>query len=96
VEEVNEMIRELVHQRNWLESALQQLPVVLHIYPSDANFLLVKVVDARGLYEYLLSRQIVVRDRSKVHLCEGCLRITVGTEKENQELIHALQEFIIE
>ncbi len=96
MEEVNEMIRELVSQRNWLENELQRLPLVQHIYPSDANFLLVKVVDARAIYEYLLSREIVVRDRSKVILCEGCLRITVGTEKENRELIRVLEEFIIE
>lgn len=96
MEEVNEMIRELVSQRNWLENELQRLPLVQHIYPSDANFLLVKVVDARAIYEYLLSREIVVRDRSKVILCEGCLRITVGTEKENRGLIRVLEEFIIE
>lgn len=96
MDDVNEMIRELVSQRNWLENELQRLPLVQHIYPSDANFLLVKVVDARAIYEYLLSREIVVRDRSKVILCEGCLRITVGTEKENKELIRLLEEFIIE
>jgi histidinol-phosphate aminotransferase len=96
MDEVNEMIRELVQQRNWLETELQRLPLVQHIYPSDANFLLVKVVDARAIYEYLLTQQIVVRDRSKVLLCEGCLRITVGTEKENRELIRVLEEFIIE
>ena len=50
--------------------------------------------DARAIYEYLLARAIVVRDRSKVELCEGCLRITVGTEKENQQLLDALKEFI--
>jgi histidinol-phosphate aminotransferase len=96
MDEVNEMIRELVSQRNWLENELQRLPLVQHIYPSDANFLLVKVVEARAIYGYLLSREIVVRDRSKVILCEGCLRITVGTEKENRELIRVLEEFIIE
>jgi histidinol-phosphate aminotransferase len=96
MDEVNEMIRELVSQRNWLENELLRLPLVQHIYPSDANFLLVKVVEARAIYEYLLSREIVVRDRSKVILCEGCLRITVGTEKENRDLIRVLEEFIIE
>jgi len=96
MDEVNEMIRELVSQRNWLENELKRLPLVQHIYPSDANFLLVKVVEARAIYEYLLSREIVVRDRSKVILCEGCLRITVGTEKENRDLIRVLEEFIIE
>jgi len=66
------------------------LAVVRRVYPSDANFLLVKTDDARGIYEKLLEDGIVVRDRSKVELCEGCLRITVGTEKENAELVGAL------
>jgi len=91
VEQVNEMIREIVRERENLRSALQQLPSVQHIFPSDANFLLVKVDDARGIYGYLLDNQIVVRDRSKVELCEGCLRITVGTPLENEALITALK-----
>ncbi len=94
IEDVNEMIREIVKERQRLEVEFGKLPVVEHIYPSDANFLLVKVTDARAIYEYLLANQIVVRDRSKVLLCEGCLRITVGTAKENDELIHILQQFI--
>jgi histidinol-phosphate aminotransferase len=94
VDQVNDMIKELVREREWLVSHLHELPAVKKIYPSDANFLLVKVADARGMYEYLLTRGIVVRDRSKVELCEGCLRITVGTETENIELIHTMGEFI--
>lgn len=94
IEDVNEMIREIVKERQRLEVEFGKIPVVEHIYPSDANFLLVKVTDARAIYEYLLANQIVVRDRSKVLLCEGCLRITVGTAKENDELIHILQQFI--
>jgi histidinol-phosphate aminotransferase len=94
VDQVNDMIKELVREREWLVSHLYELPAVKKIYPSDANFLLVKVADARGMYEYLLTRGIVVRDRSKVELCEGCLRITVGTETENIELIHTMGEFI--
>ena len=70
--------------------SLAGLPVVRRVYPSDANFLLVKVDDARGAYEHLLQAGIVVRDRSKVELCEGCLRITVGTEPENAELLKSL------
>jgi histidinol-phosphate aminotransferase len=95
VEDVNEMIKELVKERKRLEVELPKLAVVEKVYPSDANFLLVKVVDARGIYEYLLANQIVVRDRSKVLLCEGSLRITVGTEKENDELLNALRKFIV-
>jgi histidinol-phosphate aminotransferase len=79
--------------REQLHRELALLPLVKKIYPSDANFLLVKVTDARAIYQYLLDRGIVVRDRSKVELCEGCLRITVGTEPENRELVGALGQY---
>jgi histidinol-phosphate aminotransferase len=92
-EEVNDMIRILVALRGLLETELAEIPIVEKVYPSDANFLLVRVKDARAIYDHLLSKGIVVRDRSKVELCEGCLRITVGTEKENKELIQALQQY---
>jgi histidinol-phosphate aminotransferase len=93
VEQVNEMIRVLVQERTRLEAQLPEIPVVLAVYPSDANFLLVKVTDAKGVYQYLLEEGIVVRDRSNVILCEGCLRITVGTEAENDALINALKQY---
>jgi histidinol-phosphate aminotransferase len=92
VDQVNDMIRILVVMRERLAVELATLPFVLTVYPSDANFLLVRTTDARGIYEYLLNDGIVVRDRSKVELCEGCLRITVGTEKENEELLKALRD----
>ena len=93
VGQVNDMIKLIVHMRDELVKALQQLPLVQHVYDSDANFLLVKVENARRVYEYLLEKGIVVRDRSRVALCEGCLRITVGTEKENAELTKSLAAF---
>jgi histidinol-phosphate aminotransferase len=93
VEEVNEMIREIVKERQSLETQLPKLSVVTKIYPSDANFLLVQVTDAQNVYRFLLDNGIVVRDRSKVELCEGCLRITVGTPLENKQLVDALAEF---
>ncbi|HEX9513343.1 MAG TPA: histidinol-phosphate transaminase [Puia sp.] len=92
-EQVNDMIRSLVTMREQLASALAELPLVHKVYPSDANFLLVKVTDARAIYQYLLQDGIVVRDRSKVELCEGCLRITVGTERENKELVKVLEGY---
>lgn len=94
VEEVNEMIRDIVKERTVLEKGLSRLPIVKKIHPSDANFLLVQVTDAVGIYKYLLSKGIVVRDRSKVELCEGSLRITIGTPAENNKLIGALTEFV--
>lgn len=93
VEDVNAMIRELVQQRLRLEQELLQVPIVQRIYPSDSNFLLVQVQDARAVYEWLLTQKIVVRDRSKVILCDNCIRITVGTESENSELLDALLQF---
>jgi histidinol-phosphate aminotransferase len=94
VEQVNEMIREIVYQRNKLENDLSDLAVVKQIHPSDANFLLVQVTDPKKIYDFLLSKGIVVRDRSRVELCEGCLRITVGTESENKQLIDSIRNFI--
>lgn len=93
VGQVNDMILEIVQQRDNLATALEPLHQVLHIFPSDANFLLVRVTDPVAIYQYLLTKGIVVRDRGKVTLCEGCLRITVGTEKENQELIREIARF---
>lgn len=93
VKQVNEMIREIVKQREDLIQLLSELSIVETIYPSDANFLLVKVSDAKGIYNFLLERGIVVRDRSKVELCEGCLRITIGTPEENNKLIKELKDF---
>ena len=87
------MIQEIVEQRTELINKLSKLPVVLKIHPSDANFLLVKVINAREIYNFLLTKGIVVRDRSKVELCEGCLRITVGTPAENDDLINSLKDF---
>lgn len=91
VGQVNDMIRVLVDERNRLAANLEQLTIVEKVYPSDANFLLVKINQAHQVYETLLTKGIVVRDRSNVTLCEGCLRITVGTENENNSLLQAIQ-----
>jgi histidinol-phosphate aminotransferase len=93
VEEVNEMIREIVNERQSLETGLKGLKIVRKVHPSDANFLLVQVTEPIHIYKFLLEKGIVVRDRSRVELCEGCLRITVGTSRENKILLDALAEF---
>lgn len=93
VEQVNDMIKEIVKEREVLEEELQQLNMVKKIFPSDANFLLVKVDEPVKIYQYLLHKGIVIRDRSRVELCEGCLRITVGTAAENKALINELKLF---
>ena len=90
VDQVNEMIKEIIKERTILSGALVNLSFVEKIYPSDANFLLVKMNDPLKVYKKLLENGIVVRDRSKVELCEGCLRITVGTQEENQTLLYVL------
>jgi histidinol-phosphate aminotransferase len=93
VQEVNDMIREIVNERQLLEKSLPSLAIVRFIHPSDANFLLVQMTEPVRIYQYLRDRGIVVRDRSRVELCEGCLRITVGTPHENKLLLEALNEF---
>ena len=93
VEQVNEWIKETVAEREKLIVELSSLPLVLKIYPSDANFILVKTIDPKGIYQFLVTQGIIVRDRSKVELCEGCLRITIGTPEENVLLIKALKKF---
>jgi histidinol-phosphate aminotransferase len=88
--QVNDMIIFLVEARKQLEGSLLELEQVKKVYPSDANFLLVQFSNAKKMYQHLLSLGIVARDRSNVLLCEECLRITVGTEKENESLLFAI------
>ena len=71
--------------------ALAELPIVLKVFPSDANFVLVRVTDANSIYRYLIEKGIVVRNRTRVQLCKDCLRITIGTRQENNELLGALR-----
>jgi histidinol-phosphate aminotransferase len=91
VDQVNQWIKQTLVERDKLVLALKDLAFVLDIYPSDANFILVKTTDAKGIYNHLVGLGIIVRDRSKVELCEGCLRITVGTPDENTTLLKALE-----
>ena len=80
--------------REALSAVFKNIPTVEHVYSSDANFILVKIKEARKVYEFLLTKGIVVRDRSNVKLCDDCLRITIGTENENTELVDALAEWL--
>lgn len=91
---VNDMIREIVAMREALIEVFGRMPLVQKVYPSDANFILIKVPKATDLYQFLLAKGIVVRDRSRVELCEGCLRITVGTEEENTQLVDGMIEYM--
>lgn len=94
VGQVNDMIQLLVDMRNALAQVIASMPHVIQVFPSDTNFILVKIPHARKLYEYLLSKGIIVRDRSALELCEDSLRITVGTEQENTLLVDAIYEWI--
>ncbi|WDF53402.1 histidinol-phosphate transaminase [Mucilaginibacter sp. KACC 22063] len=93
IDQVNNWIKETLSERDKLVLQLKNFDFVLDIYPSDANFILVKTTDPRGIYNYLVSNGIIVRDRSKVELCEGAVRITIGTPAENQKLLETLQTY---
>jgi histidinol-phosphate aminotransferase len=94
VGQVNDMIKLLVDMRVALAEVIASMPHVIKVFPSDTNFLFVKIPHARKLYEYLLSQGIIVRDRSSLELCEDSLRITVGTEQENTALVDAMYQWI--
>lgn len=93
--EKNEVVKILLTQRDFLKSELEKLAIVEKVYPSDANFLLVKVGQADKIYQYLTSEGIIIRNRNKLSLCLDCLRITVGTEAENKVLIEALKAYTL-
>ncbi len=90
VEIKNNWVKEILSQRALMIEELEQLSIVEHIYPSDANFILVKVDDANLRYKQLVEKGIIVRNRNSVTLCENCLRITIGTAQDNKELLNAL------
>jgi histidinol-phosphate aminotransferase len=84
-------VKEILSQRTLMIEELEQLSIVTHIYPTDANFVLVKVDDANLRYKQLVEKGIIVRNRNSVTLCENCLRITIGTAQDNKELLNALR-----
>ena len=89
--QVNIWISEINKEKESLVTALNDLDCILKIYPSSANFILVKTKDAKAIYDYLVLEKIIVRNRSNITLCEGCLRITIGTADENKRLLNALK-----
>ena len=94
VGQVNDMIKLLVDMRIALADVIASMPHVIQVFPSDTNFILVKIPHARKLYEFLMTRGIIVRDRSALALCDDSLRITVGTEQENTLLVDTMYEWI--
>jgi histidinol-phosphate aminotransferase len=93
-EQVDIWVKKLIEEREKMTKYLAKLHFVTKIYPSDANFLLVSMNDARRIYDYLVENGIIVRDRSKIHLCDNSLRITIGTMDEDIVLLQALKDYI--
>ena len=89
--DITPQVQTLIAERKRVAAALAELPFVEKVYPSDANFLLVKTARPRELYDYLITRELIVRDRSRTPGCEGTLRITIGTPEENDRLIRELR-----
>ncbi len=83
-------VERLLAERQVLADALEKMSFVQKVYPSDANYLLIRVNDAKAIYQFLVDKKIIVRDRSSVSLCTGCLRITIGQPAENSLLLEAL------
>ena len=88
---MKEQLDAILSERARLQSVLSGLACVKKMYPTDANFILVDVGDANGIYDLLVNKGVIVRNRTNVTLCNGCLRITVGTSEENQALLAVLE-----
>lgn len=94
LKKVKNMIKEILIERDFLKLGLKELPFVIKVHPSEANFLLVKIPHAGKVYDLLIEEKIIVRNRSTVLHCDDCLRITIGTRAENLNLLHALRKVI--
>ena len=91
--EVDKYVKILMQERIRLIQSFRELPICEQIYPTDANFFLTRVTDATRIYNYLVDKGIIVRNRSRIQLCQNCLRITIGTRTENNELLSALRQY---
>jgi histidinol-phosphate aminotransferase len=91
--EVDKWVKMLLTERSRLMQAFAELPVCEEVYKTDANFFLAKVTDAQKIYDYLVDKGIIVRNRSRIQLCNNCLRVTIGTKNENNELLAALRQY---
>jgi len=91
--EVDKWVKILLLERSRMIEAFRLLPICKEVYPTDANFFLARMTDAQRIYDYLVDKGVIVRNRTRVKLCDNCLRITIGTKTENNELIAALRQF---
>jgi histidinol-phosphate aminotransferase len=91
--EVDKWVKILLEERSRMMDAFKLLPICEQVYPTNANFFLARMTDATKIYNYLVDRGVIVRNRHRVQLCQNCLRITIGTKSENGELIAALRQY---
>lgn len=91
--DVDDWVRLLLQERSRTMKAFYELPICLKVYPTDANFFLAKMTDAQAIYDYLVKQGIIVRNRTRVSLCQDCLRITIGSKSENNQLLAALRQY---
>ena len=91
--QVDKWVKILLQERQRMIQSFMQLPICEKVYPTDANFFLAKMTDAQSIYNYLVERGVIVRNRTRVTLCNNCLRITIGTKGENNELLSALRQY---
>lgn len=92
-DDVEKWVTMLLQERTRLMAAFRDLKICEAVYPTDANFFLAKMTDAQAIYDYLVERGIIVRNRTRVRLCNNCLRVTIGTKSENGELLGALRQY---
>ncbi|AWU44029.1 histidinol-phosphate transaminase [Blattabacterium sp. (Cryptocercus kyebangensis)] len=87
-------LKNILSERKYMEESLNKIPIIQKVYPSSSNFLLVKTsFSSKDLYQHLVDKNIIVRDRSKIIFCNECLRITVGTHEENEYLINQIKKY---
>jgi histidinol-phosphate aminotransferase len=91
--EIDKYVKILLTERTRLMQAFQELPICEQIYKTDANFFLARMTDANAIYNYLVDKGIIVRNRNKIQLCQNCLRVTIGNRTENNELLAALRQY---
>ncbi|MBQ6378803.1 MAG: histidinol-phosphate transaminase [Prevotella sp.] len=91
--EMDNWVKILLQERSRMMEAFELLPICEKVYPTEANFFLAKMTNATKIYNYLVDRGIIVRNRNRVQLCQNCLRITIGTKTENSELVAALRQY---
>lgn len=92
-DEIDTWIKILLRERGQLISAFSELPICKQVFHTDANFFLARMTDAQVIYDYLVERGIIVRNRTRIRLCKDCLRVTIGSREENRELLGALRQY---